>query len=165
MVLEIVSSTFDTNFKTRTVHNSTAKFDINPARVMNELPSIEQNFPTRDNLRFFKNTADLVKNNKFPKLADIRLNLIIGVRQAELINYEKLRKAANPGEPFVGLCYLGWVIFGLDSYLKCKPMTCCNFVRVLDDMLEKKSIYYYMNPLLKGLMILIKHLLLMIKSF
>ena len=53
-------SAFDTTFKIGPVHNSDDKFDINQALVMNELPSIEQNFPTRDNLRFFKNTADLV---------------------------------------------------------------------------------------------------------
>ena len=107
----------------------------------------------------------MVKSNKFPKLADTRLNLIIGVRQAELINYEKLRKPANPGEPYVGLCKLGWTIFRPDPYLKSKPMTRCNFIHVSDDMLEKRLIYYYMNPSPKGLMILIKRLLLMIKFF
>ena len=85
---------------------------------MDELPSIEKNFPTRDNLRFFLNTADFMINNKFLKLSDTRLNLIIGVRQAELINYEKLRKPANPGEPYVVLCKLGQTIFGPEPYLK-----------------------------------------------
>ena len=70
-------SKFDTNFKIRPADDSAIKFDINQALVINELPSIEQNFPTRDNMRFFQNTTDLVKGNKFPKLADIRLNLII----------------------------------------------------------------------------------------
>ena len=77
---------------------------------------------------FFKNAMDLVNNNKFPKLVDNRLNVIIGVRQAELINYEKIRKPAHSGEPFAGLCKLGWTIFGPDSYLKCKAKIRCNFV-------------------------------------
>ena len=84
-------STIDTNFKIGPSHSSTEKFNINQALVMDELPSIEQSFPTHDNLRFFKNTANLlIRDNKFPKLADTRLHLIIGVRQAELIHYEKL---------------------------------------------------------------------------
>ena len=124
-----------------------------------------KNFPTRENLRLFKNTTNLVKNNKFPKLADSCLNLIIGVRQTELINYEKIRKPANPGEPFAGLCKLGWTIFGPDPYLKCKPTTRCNFVWLLDDMLEKKVDLLLHEFLLKSRMILIKQLLLAIKSF
>ena len=130
-------SIFDINFKVGPVHNSVDRFDINQALVMNELPPIEQNFPTRDNLRFFLNTADLVKNNKFPKLTDTRLNLIIGVCQTELINYDKLIKPANPGKPYVGLCKQGWTFFGPDPCLKSKPMTRCNFVHVSDDKLEK----------------------------
>ena len=70
---------------------------------MDNLPSIDQNFPTYNNLCSFTNTADLLRNDKFPKLADTNLHLIIGVCQAELINFEKLRKPANFGEPFVGL--------------------------------------------------------------
>ena len=119
---------FDTNFKIGPIDSGAIKFDINQALVIKELPLLEQNFPTRKNLRFFKNTTDLVNNNKFPKLVDSRLNLIIGVRQYELINYEKIRKHAHPGEPFAGLCKLGWTIFRLDPYLKCKPTTRCNFV-------------------------------------
>ena len=95
---------------------------------MDELPSIEKNFPSRDNLRFYKNTADLIKNNKFPKLADTRLNLIIGICQAELTNYEKLRKPANSGEPFVAKCRLGWTAFRNYPYLKSRPMIRSNFV-------------------------------------
>ena len=113
------------------------KFDINQALVINELPSIEQNFSTRKNLCFFKNATDLVNNNKFPKLVGNCLNLI-GICQAELINYKRIRKPAHPGEPFGRLCKLDWTIFGLDSHLKSKPRTRCNFVCVADDMLEKK---------------------------
>ena len=97
---------------------------------MDELPSIEQNFPTCDNLQCFKNVAHLVRNNKFPKLADTCLNLIIGIRQAELINYEKLRKPANSGEPFVAKCRLGWTAFSNDLYLKSRPMVRSNFAEL-----------------------------------
>ena len=60
-------------------------------------------FP-RQNLRLFKNSSDLVNNGKFPKLSDTRLNLIIGVCQVELINYEKISKPACSGELFAGKC-------------------------------------------------------------
>ena len=79
-------STFDTNFKVGPV-DSGVKFDISQALVMNDLPCIDNNFPTSENLRLFKNSSDLVNNGKFPKLIDTKLNLIIDVRQAELINY------------------------------------------------------------------------------
>ena len=54
-------STFDTNFQIGPADNGAIKFDINQALVINELPSIKQNFPTHDNLRFFKDITDLVK--------------------------------------------------------------------------------------------------------
>ena len=59
---------------------------------MDSLPSINQNFPIPSNMCSFKNTADLIWNNKFPKLADSDLHLIIGIHEAELINFEKIRK-------------------------------------------------------------------------
>ena len=71
-------------------------------------------------------------------MIDTRLNLTIGIRQAELINYEKIRKPARLGEPFADKCKFGWTIFGPDPYLKSKSMTRCNFLRLSDDVLEKK---------------------------
>ena len=77
---------------------------------MDELLSIEQNFPTYDNLRFFKSAADLLRKNKFLKLADTKLHLIIGVCQPELIKYERLRKPANPVKLFADLRKVGWTV-------------------------------------------------------
>ena len=105
---------------------------------MDDIPSIDQNFPIPSNLCSFKNTVDLIRNNKFPKLADSDLHLIIGIREAELINFEKIRKPCNSNEPFVGFCKLGWTVFGPDQYLKNKPITRCNFVCISDDTLENK---------------------------
>ena len=107
------------------------KFDVNQALVMDCLPNIDNNFPTSQNLHPFKNSSDLIRDNKFPCLIDTRLNLIVGIRQAGLINYEKIRKPENFGEPFAGKCKLGWTIFGPDPYLKSKTVTRCIFCALL----------------------------------
>ena len=87
-------STFDTSFKVGPA-DSGVKFDVSQALVMDCLPNIDNNFPSSQNLHPFKNISDLIRNNKFPRLIDSCLNLIIGVHQADLINYEKIRKPEN----------------------------------------------------------------------
>ena len=72
-------STFDTSFKVGPA-DSGVKFDVNQALVMDCLPDIDNNFPTSQNLHPFKNISDLIRNNKFPRLIDSHLNIIIGVR-------------------------------------------------------------------------------------
>ena len=112
-------STFDTSFKVGPA-DSGVKFDVSQALVMDCLPSIDNNFPTSQNLHPFKNSSDLIRDGKFPRL-------IVRIRQAGLINYEKIRKPESFGEPFADKCKLAWTIFGPDPYLKSKAMTRCNF--------------------------------------
>ena len=98
---------------------------------MDCLPDIENNFPTSKNLHPFKNISDLIHNNKFPNLIDSRLNIIICICQASLINFEKIRKPENSNEPFSANRKMGWTIFGPDPYLESKGISCrSNFVRV-----------------------------------
>ena len=101
-------STHATSFHIGPIDMRDVKYKISQALVIDDLSSIDQNFPTPSNLRSFKNMTDFNKNNKFPKLADSDLHLIIGIREAELINFEKIRKPFNSNEPFVGLYKLGW---------------------------------------------------------
>ena len=42
-------------------------------------------------------------------------------------------------EPFAGCCKIGWRVFGQEPFLKNKPFTRCNFVRLSDEFLEKKA--------------------------
>ena len=74
---------------------------------MDNLPSIDKNYPISNNLYSFKNTEHLIKGNKFPNLPDLNLHIIIGIREVSLINFEKIRKPSNINEPFVGHCKLG----------------------------------------------------------
>ena len=131
-------STYDTKFKIGPIDKKETKFDISSALVLDKMPSIDQNFPTADNLRLFENMTDLIKGNKFPNLYDSELHVIIGIREAEIINFEKTRIPLNCDEPFAVRCKIGWTVFGPDPYLKNKPITWCNFVRLSDEMLEKK---------------------------
>ena len=80
----------------------------------------------------------MIQENKFPNLVDSSLHVIIGVREAGLINFDKIRKPCYPNEPFVGRCKIGWTVFGPDPHLKNKPLTRCNLVRFSDEILEKK---------------------------
>ena len=75
-------------------------------------------FPLEKNLQPFKNISDLICNNKFPHLIDRRLNIIISVRQASLINFKKFRKPENVNEPFSAKSKMGWTIFGPGPYLE-----------------------------------------------
>ena len=70
-------------------------------------PLSRKNFPTAGNLSCFEHASDLVRNNKFPELIDENLHLIVGVRQASLINYDRVRGPDNPNEPFLAHCRLG----------------------------------------------------------
>ena len=123
-------STYDTKFKIGPIDKKETKFDISSALVLDKMPSIDQNFPTANNLRLFKNMTDLIKGNKFPNLYDTELHMIIGVRKAEIINFEKTRKSFKCDEPFAARCKIGWTVFGPDPYLKNKPITRSNFVRI-----------------------------------
>ena len=81
-------SSIDTNFEIRPIDNSNAKFEISSALVLDQMPSIDKICPTASNLEPFENATDLIRNNKFPNLSDSSLNIIIGVREASLINYD-----------------------------------------------------------------------------
>ena len=69
---------------------------------------------------------------------DFDLHIIVGIREVGLINYEKIRKPCNLGEPFTARCKIGWTVFGPDPFLKNKPLTRYTFVRLSDEMLERK---------------------------
>ena len=100
-------SNIDTKFKIGHIDNKVVKFEINSALVLDQMPSIDQNCPIAYNLNCFENATDLIRSNKFPNLVDSSLNVIIGVREAGLINYDKVRKPCHPNEPFIGHCKIG----------------------------------------------------------
>ena len=115
-------STFDTKFKIGPIDNKESKFNISSALVLDQMPSIDQNFPVADNLGSFRNLTDLVQCNKFPNLYDSGLHLIIGIREAEIINFDKIRKPFNADEPFAVRCKIGWTVIGPDPFLRNKPL-------------------------------------------
>ena len=132
---------------------------------LDQIPSIDQNCPIASNLGSFKNATNLIQNNKFQNLVDSSLHVIIGIREAELINFEKIRKPCHQNEPFVACCEIGWTVFGPDLHLKNKPLTWCNFVCLSDKTLEKKWTYYCTNHSLNDLMTLTMLCLLMTKLY
>ena len=134
-------STIDTKFKIGPIDKKGIKFNISSALVLDQMPSIDQNCPIASNLGSFKNATDLIQKNKFPNLVDSSLHVIISVREAELINFEKIWKPCHQNEPFVACCKIGWTVFGPDLHLKNKPLTQCNFIRLSDKILEKKWTY------------------------
>ena len=89
-------STFDTKFRIGPIINKATRFDISSALVLDQMPSIERNFPVVEKLCEFKNLTDLVQGNKFPDLYDSDLHLIISIREASIINYDKIRKHLMP---------------------------------------------------------------------
>ena len=100
-------STYDTSFDIGPIETKDTKYKISQALVLDKLPSIDQNFPTSNNLCSFKNTTDLIENKKIQKLPHSELNLIIDVREANLINFEKITKPLRHNEPFVAKCKIG----------------------------------------------------------
>ena len=67
-------SSIDTNFKIGPIGNNEARFEINSALVLDQMPSIDRNCPTATNLRSFGNATDLVRNNKFPNMVDSNMH-------------------------------------------------------------------------------------------
>ena len=115
-------STIDTKFKIGPIDKKEVKFNISSALILDQMPSIDQNCPVASNLGSFKNATDLIRLNKFPNLIDSSLHVIIGIREAELINFEKIRKPCHQNEPFVAHCKIGWTVFGPDPHLRNKPV-------------------------------------------
>ena len=125
-------SSLDTSFELGPVDNSQIKFKINSALVLNDMPSIDKNFPTSENLSGFENAYDLIRNRKFPDLSDENLHVIVGIREASLINYDRVRTPDHSDQPFLTHCKLGWTAFGPDPNLRNRPLTRCNLVHASD---------------------------------
>ena len=138
-------SSVDTNFSIGPVDNTHVRFKINNALVLNDMPSIDKNFPTSENLKCFDNAYDLIRNGKFPIFADENLHFIVGVRDAHLMNYDRVRAPDHPDQPYFARCKLGWCAYGMDSNLKSKSLAHCNLLRTSDDPLGKKSKFCYMS--------------------
>ena len=83
-------STIDTKIKIGPIDNKGINFNVASALVFNKMSSIDQNCPNASNLGFFKNATDLIQENKFPNIVDSSLHVIIGVREAGFINFEKI---------------------------------------------------------------------------
>ena len=88
---------------------------------MENLPSFDKKYPIANNLHPFKNASDFNKG-EFPSLPDSNLHIIIGIREASLINFEKTCKPINHNEPYVAHCHLGCTVFGPDPYLNEKQI-------------------------------------------
>ena len=127
------------------------------------MPSIDHSYPVTDNLKSFKNLADLLQNNKFPTLFDSDLHIIVGIREAGLINYDKIREPCSPGEPFVGRCKIGWAVFGSDPYLKTSLLPVVILFAFRTKYLKKKLTPCCMNHLLSAHTILTMPCRLMIR--
>ena len=98
---------YDRSFDIGPIEMKDTKHKISQALVLDKLPSIDQNFPTSNNLRSIKNTTDLIENKKILKLPDSELHLIICDREVNLINFEKIRKPLKQNKPFVAKCKIG----------------------------------------------------------
>ena len=75
----ILLSSVDTSFPIGPVDNTHIRFKVDNALVLNDMPSIDKNFPTSENLGCFDNAYDLIRNGKFPTLTDDKLHIIVGV--------------------------------------------------------------------------------------
>ena len=106
-------STFDTKLKIGSVDKKETKFNISIALFLDQMPSIDQIFSIAANLSSFKNLTNLIHNNKFPNLYDSELHIIIGIREAEIINFEKTRKPFHCDKPFDARCKIRWTVFGM----------------------------------------------------
>ena len=155
----------ETSFQVGSVDDSQGKFKIGSALVLDNMPSIEKNFPTASNRGCFGHASDLVRENKFPFLIDKNLHLIIGVREANLINSDEVRTPVSSEQPFLSHCKIGRTAFGPDKSLRNSLLTHCNLIRCTDELLEKKLMPYCTNPLLSVRMTSTVHRLLMIRSY
>ena len=108
------------------------------------MPPIGENFPTSENLRDFSNSRDLIRNGKFPVLSDRKLHIIVGIKQANLMIYNRIRTPVTPNEPYFARCKLGWTAFGSDPSVECRPPTRCNVIRRIS--LKNNKNYNYSNP-------------------
>ena len=106
--------------------------------MVEKLPSINNCFPTAENLKHFKNASDLVRSGKFPNLSDDALHILIGIKESYMTSFTKIRKPLKLDQPYIARCSLGWVPFGRDSKLKNESLVRCNYIRTVDEKLEKR---------------------------
>ena len=120
-------STVDTKFKIGPIDRKETKFDISSALVIDKMPAIDHSYPVAENLNSFKNLTDLLQNNKFPNLFDSDLHIIVGIREADLINYDKIREPCNPGNHSQAVAKLAGPFLDPNLFLKNKPLARCIF--------------------------------------
>ena len=55
-----------------------------------------------------------------------------------MTSFSKIRKPFKSDQPYIGKCLLGWVPYGRDSNLKAESLVRCNYIRTVDEKLEKR---------------------------
>ena len=80
-------SSQNTNFRFGSYDKINVNFKISDALVLDRLPDLEGNFPTKQNLKHFSNGRKLLNANEFPELNDTRLHLMFEIKETELMHY------------------------------------------------------------------------------
>ena len=116
--------------------NRAARYDVSDVLVMDNLQSIGPNVPCAENLSQHEYLSDLIEH--FPRLADDRLQFIIGTKETFLTHRTNVRKAPT-GKPWAAKTKLGWVVYGPDNAVTEKNSTArVSFARVTNEMLDRK---------------------------
>ena len=106
--------------------------------MVEKMRAINNCYPNSENLKYFNNVSDLVQSGKFPDLVDSNLHLLIGIKETYMTSFSKVRTPFKSDQPYIAKCLLGWVPFGRDSNLKAESLVRCNYIRTVDEKLEKR---------------------------
>ena len=116
--------------------NRAARYDVSDVLIMDNLQSIGPNVPCAENLSQHEYLSDLIEH--FPRVADDRLQFIIGTKETFLTHRTNVRKAPA-GKPRAAKTKLGWVVYGPDNAMTEKNSTArVSFARVTNEMLDRK---------------------------
>ena len=114
---------------------------IENALLLESLPDMKNRLALVENLCHFENISDLIQKNKFSKLYDTSLHVIMGIKQFDLIIFYKIHKPLKSNEPFVGLnCKIGISAFGVDKFIGDSSVKNGEILR-LPNVNKKKFVY------------------------
>ena len=66
------------------------------------------------------------------------MHIIVGITQANLLNYDRVRTPDHFEQPYFARCKLGWTAFGSDPNMHSNSLFRSNLIRISDELLEKK---------------------------
>ena len=86
----------------------------------------------------FDNAKDLVDANCFPVLSDYNLQLIIGVKEVDIISFDSISEPLCIDELYLAHCKLGWTAYGHERNLCSSSVSCCSYIPVSNEELNNK---------------------------